>query len=227
MTLGLGAQILDIDIAVIVAIDDHHAHAGHRRAGRVGAVRGTRDQADVARILVARAVVMTDCEQPGIFALRARVGLERQRVVTGALEQRGAQLAQHLGVARALLARGERVHAGKRGPGDGDHLAGGVEFHGAGTERNHRTIQRDIALLEFAQVAQHLGFRMVAVEDRMREIAALAHAGGRYRIALDQRVDGIESGRLVTGENTPHRLYLGARAAFIETDADAGRVERA
>ena len=111
---------------------------------------------------------MTDREQAGVFALCARVGLQRQRVVTGAFEQRGAQFAQHFLIARGLLAGCERVHIGKCAPGDRDHLGGGVELHGAGTEWNHGPIQRDITLLELAQIAQHPGFRMMAVEDRVR-----------------------------------------------------------
>jgi hypothetical protein len=45
---GLGAQVLDIDVATGVAGGDHHAHAGHVRGRRVGAVGRRRDQADVA-----------------------------------------------------------------------------------------------------------------------------------------------------------------------------------
>ncbi|MCY1378787.1 hypothetical protein D9M69_664500 [compost metagenome] len=38
MLLSLGFQIINVDIAVRTAIDDHNAHASHRCAGRICAV---------------------------------------------------------------------------------------------------------------------------------------------------------------------------------------------
>ena len=40
MLRRLRLQVLDVDIAVVQAADNHHAHAGHRGAGRIGSVRG-------------------------------------------------------------------------------------------------------------------------------------------------------------------------------------------
>ena len=51
----LGAQIGDVDIAPAVAGDHHDLHAGHLGGGRIGAVRGGGDQADVAVRLAAAA----------------------------------------------------------------------------------------------------------------------------------------------------------------------------
>src|SRR5690606_28372155 len=45
---GFGAQVGDIDVAIVVAFDDDDLHAGHLRTGRVGTVRRGRDEADVA-----------------------------------------------------------------------------------------------------------------------------------------------------------------------------------
>ena len=45
---ALPPQVGDVDVAVRRGRHDHHAHAGHRGAGRVGAVRRRRDQHDVA-----------------------------------------------------------------------------------------------------------------------------------------------------------------------------------
>ena len=53
MLRRLGVQIGDIDIAVRVAGHHHDLHAGHAGGGRIGAVRGGRDQADVAMRLAA------------------------------------------------------------------------------------------------------------------------------------------------------------------------------
>ena len=46
--LGLGAQVGEVDVAVLVAGHHLHRHPGHDGARRVGAMRRARDQADVA-----------------------------------------------------------------------------------------------------------------------------------------------------------------------------------
>ena len=55
-------------------------------------------------------------------------------------------------------------------PGDGEHLDGGVEFHGARAERDHRGGEREVAGLEAPQVTKHLGFAVITVKDRVREV---------------------------------------------------------
>ena len=71
--VDLGPQIVEVDVAVVVAGHDHDVESRHRRAGRVGAVRRCRDQAQVA-VLVAAARRGT----PGSPAVRpARPGSRR------------------------------------------------------------------------------------------------------------------------------------------------------
>ena len=74
-----GAQIVEVDVAVVgglAARHRHDFHPGHHGAGRVGAVRRYRDQADVALHVAAAFVVTANRQQPGEFALRAGVRLE-------------------------------------------------------------------------------------------------------------------------------------------------------
>lgn len=35
----LGLEVVEVDVAIIVAVDDHHLHASHLRRCRVGAMR--------------------------------------------------------------------------------------------------------------------------------------------------------------------------------------------
>ncbi len=60
MLLGLGAEIIHVDIAARIARNHHDIHAGHRRRGRIGAVRGGGDQAHLAVRLAARRVITPD-----------------------------------------------------------------------------------------------------------------------------------------------------------------------
>ncbi|OQC13295.1 MAG: hypothetical protein BWX79_01051 [Alphaproteobacteria bacterium ADurb.Bin100] len=129
--LAFGFQVGHIHVAVLVALGHHDLQAGHLRAGRVGAVGGGRNQADGAVVVAARRVPGLDGQQAGVFALAARVGLQADAGVARGLAQPGAQLLVQFAVALQLVGRREGVHVGKFGPGDGDHLAGGIELHGA------------------------------------------------------------------------------------------------
>ena len=67
--------------------------------------------------------------------------------------------------ALGLIGRCQRVNARKFRPRDGLHLGRRVQLHGARTQRNHRPIQRQVLIREAAQVAHHLSFGAVLVED--------------------------------------------------------------
>ena len=95
----LGPQVVEVDVAVVVACHDHDLHAGHGRGGGVGAVGRGRDEADVAAVVAAAAVVGPDGQQAGELALRPGVGLERHRVVAGDVGQPGLEVADQAAVA--------------------------------------------------------------------------------------------------------------------------------
>ena len=81
MRVRLGSQIGQVDVSAAVTIHHHDFHARHVRRGRVGAVRGCRNQADDAVRLTAAAVIGADGKQTRIFSLRAGIGLERNRII--------------------------------------------------------------------------------------------------------------------------------------------------
>ena len=62
--VGLGAQVVQVDVAVIIAVHHHHAHARQHRAGRIGAVGGAGYEADVALLLAVGRVILPDHQQP-------------------------------------------------------------------------------------------------------------------------------------------------------------------
>ena len=62
-------EIVEVDISILIAGDDHHPHSCHNCAGGIGSVRGRRDQADITVALPIGFVKCPDTEEPGIFAL--------------------------------------------------------------------------------------------------------------------------------------------------------------
>ena len=107
-------------------------HAGHHRRRRVGAVRRSRDQADVAIASSPAAVIRPDRQQPGELTLRTGIGLDRHCVVAGYLGQitsRARRSVARYPCAWSGGAKGWIV--GEIRPGDRDHLRRGVEFHRA------------------------------------------------------------------------------------------------
>ena len=134
------AQIGKIDVALLVACHDDNLHPCHLRRGRVSAVSRRRDQADIAMAFVAALVIVTDRQQPGVFALRAGVWLHTQRIVAGQLNQPFGELGDHLMIPFRLIHRAERMKLSKLRPGNRDHFRRRIELHGAGTERDHRLV---------------------------------------------------------------------------------------
>ena len=141
MAFGLGLEIGEIDVALIVAVDNDNLEAGHLRRGRVGAVRRAGNQTDVAVPLTAAGVIATDGDDAGVLPLRARIRLQADGVETGDDLQPLFQAGDHLQITLRLIERGERVNPGEFRPGDRHHFAGGVEFHGARTQGDHRMIE--------------------------------------------------------------------------------------
>src|SRR5690606_3497184 len=93
---GLGAQVVDVDVATGVTSGDHHAHACHVRGRRVGAVGRGRDQADVAAAFATALVIGADRQQAGVFALGAGIGLQRHGVIAGGGAEHSFQFAGQL-----------------------------------------------------------------------------------------------------------------------------------
>ena len=73
---GLGLEVFDVDVALVVTGHRDDLHAGHGGRRGVGAVGRGRDQHHVAVALSAALVVGADYHQPGVFARSARVGLQ-------------------------------------------------------------------------------------------------------------------------------------------------------
>ncbi len=197
--LDPGRQIVEADVAVVVAGHHHHPHPGQHGRRRVGAVGRRRDQTHVALALALVGQVAADGQQTGVLALAAGVGLERHGGVARDLHQHRLQLADEGAVAGGLVGRGEGVDAGQLGPRDRFHLGRGVELHGAAAERDHRTVEGQIPVGQAAQPPQHLVLAAVAVEvgvgQEARRAPQLGRDAGEGRVALALAVHcAVEAG---------------------------------
>ena len=226
MFFSAGAQIVEVDVAVVgglAARHRHDFHPGHHGAGRVGAVRRYRDQADVALHVAAAFVVTANRQQPGEFALRAGVRLERHGGKARDRRQPAFELLKKFLVAQRLANRRERVQRGEAWPTDREHLGGGVELHRARAKRNHRRRERQVACLQFLEVAQHLRLRMVLVENRVREKirSAPQRLGNGNRLTDGQ----LKAHRLAAVENRQQVGQVGRCHCLVERDADTPGAE--
>ena len=150
----LDRQILDIDVAPLVAADHYDLHSGQNRAGRVGAVCRRRDQADIAMLLSQGVMAGADHEQARVLSLRSRIGLQRYRGETADFRQPVAQIGHDAGVSPGLFRRRKGMQLTELGPRDRGHLRRRIQLHGARAERDHAGGQREVPRLEAANVAQ-------------------------------------------------------------------------
>jgi hypothetical protein len=74
--VDLGPEIRDVDVAVAIAGDRDDRHADHDRAGGIGAMGTGRDEADLAMTFSPGLVPGPDHQQPSVFPLGPRIGLE-------------------------------------------------------------------------------------------------------------------------------------------------------
>ena len=167
-----------------------------------------RDQADRAAGLTVGEMVGADRHQPGELPLAARVGLQADPVVAGDLGQPVAQLGDQFGVAGRGRRVDERVQAGEARVADRLHRCRGVELHGAGAQRDHAAVEREVAVGEGAKVAHQLGLAAVGVEHRVAQVVDLAMVVAEA--AGDLRGEGDAEGRTDGQQDVLHGVLTDA-----------------
>ena len=176
-----------------------------------------RDQTDVAMPLTARLMIGSDGQQSRIFPLRAGVRLHGDRIIAGDIAELRGQIGDQFAIAFLLIRRCEGVDGRKLRPAQRHHFRRRVQLHGAGAKRDHRPVQRQIAVREATHVAHHLGLGPVHVEDRMRQIFRLAVHVLRHPVLGAEIVICAHDAK-----GTPDRLDgLGARG-LIDRDPHTG-----
>ena len=216
MCLGLGTEIIKIDVAVLGGFDRNDLPSDHLRAGGVGAMRTHRDKTDIAMPLPVRAMPGRNGQKPGIFALRAGIGLHRHGVISGDLAQLVTEVLDQFLVPLGLVRRHKGMKARKLAPADRHHFGRGVQFHRAASQRDHGAVQRKITVGKTAHVAHHLGLGPVHVKDRVGQVIGQAQQPVGDAVFRCQVVIGRGD-----PEGAPDRLDIGRAGRLVQRDADA------
>ena len=224
-TVGLraGAQIVEIDVALLVAGDGRDLQPGQHGAGGVRSVSGGGDEADVAGPLAAARVVAPDREKTGVLSLGTGVGLQRNGGEAGDPRQPVLQVAAEPPVTRRLVLGGVGMHVGEPPPGDRHHLRCPVQLHRARAERDHGGGQGQVARLQPVQVTEQLGLGAVAAEHRMVETGRRPPQRGRQVFRRVGRRRGPSPGGADFGEGREHRLDVVVGRRFVAGDRDGAR----
>ena len=180
-------------------------------------MRRARNQAHVAAALAVGGVKAADGQQARVFALCAGVGLDGNRIKAGDGFELVLQAFQHFQIARCLIARGKGVDLAEFRPGNRQHFGGGVELHGAGAERNHAAVHRQIALFQLFQVAQHFVLGVVAVEHGMLQDFVLAQ-----QILRQGKRDFLRQCSSFAGKQFGERGKIFGARFFVESDGQLG-----
>ena len=222
MELGLLLEVGHVHVALGIAVDGHHRHSGHDRGGGVGAVRAVGDQAHRALRVATMLVVGADHHQARILALRAGVRLQAHGREAGDLAEPLLERAEEHRIALPLLGRRERVDLAEAGPRHRDHLAGGVQLHGARTQRDHAVDQAQVLALQAPQVPEHLVLGVVVAEGRLLHERAGARAGAEVGLGRGaHHVGGLRRGLAgAGGEDLEQVLEVGGGDGLVERHAD-------
>ena len=106
---SLFSQFFHVDVAVVVAADEHDVEAAHRRRSGVGAVGGGGDDHHAAAGAVVGVEVAADGHQAGVFTRGAAVGLQRAAGEARDHGQVVLEFVDHLQGALGLVGGGVRV----------------------------------------------------------------------------------------------------------------------
>ena len=159
--VDLVAQVGHVDRAVVGGPDHHDLQPGQGGGRGVRAMGRRRDQTDFALRFAASQVVAPDGDQPRELTLGTRVGLQAHPVVAGDLDEPSGEFVDHLAGAAGVGRRDERVQVGEARVADRLQLGCRIELHGAAAQRDHPTVEGEVASGQRGQVAHHLGLGMV------------------------------------------------------------------
>ena len=143
---NLVIQIRQVNRAVLGGLHHYNAQVSQRCRGRIGTVRGGWDEHYIALVIAIGYVVAADGQKTRQLALGAGVGLDGDLGVAGDLGQPPLNLFYQCAPTGGCFLWCVGVDACKLRPGDGFHGGGGIELHGAGAQRDHGAVERQVLI---------------------------------------------------------------------------------
>lgn len=74
--LAVGAEVLEVDVALVVGLDDDYLHTGSNSGGGVGTMGGGRDKTNVSMPLAYAMLVVSNSQQSTVLSGCAGVRIE-------------------------------------------------------------------------------------------------------------------------------------------------------
>ena len=167
MLRQLAAQIVDIDIPLLITGHRHHSHASHHGTGWIGAMGTRGNQAHIAMALASCLMPGANHQQTRELPLGPCIRLQRHTGETGELSQPALEVLRHAQIAFQLVSGGKGVNAPELPPAHRRQLRCRIELHGAATKRNHPVHQRKVFADQTLDVAKQLGLTAIAVKHRL------------------------------------------------------------
>ena len=198
--VDLRAQVVEVEVPALVRLHLLELEAGHGDAGRVRAVGRVRGDDDAPLVRLAPVgEVRAHEHQPGELALRARGGLERDRVQPADLGEDLLQAPHELERALRRLLLLVRMEVAEAGQVHDPLVHARVVLHRAGAERVEARVDAEVAVGERGEVADEVGLRDLGQARRrlrrsssghlrLRQVVARqrARATARLRLLVDQ-----------------------------------------
>ena len=110
-------------------------------------------------------------------------------------------------------------------PGHREHLRRGIQFHRAGSKRNHGSRQRQVSGFEPVQITHQPGLSVMSIENRVRQIRRPANELFRdIAISVSENSGTETDGSSAEKIQQSLKILFGNR--FIETDPDGIVIEK-
>ena len=119
----------------------------------------------------------------------------------------------------------KRMDLAELRPCHGEHLRCGIQFHRAGSERDHRSRQRQIPRFEPVQITHQPGLGVMSIKDRVGQIRRRAN---KLFGKIDSYILGkfLDRKRLIIDKKIQQGLEILLGNRFVQSNSDRVVVEK-
>ena len=152
-------------------------------------MRGVWNEADVSLAFALGLEIAPDGQEPCVLPLASGIGLQGDGVKSGDLPEPALDVVGKAPVSRCAVRRNEGMDIREFGPSDRFHFRRCIELHGAGAERDHGPVQRQILPRQRLQIPHHGCLGAVLMEGPLRQKAGSAPSFRKQRVRLPRSVE--------------------------------------